>query len=106
MCEFCSNAYHLSNAKWGEGEYGTPGGTVTWAFAPSPGTGFGFSDYIPDPTYRNIIREAFQAWEDVARGAGGVSRPVNTFLNGTIPAFTNMSVGSLYGTSGALGIWA
>lgn len=66
MCEFCSNAYHLSDAKWGTGEYGTPGGTVTWAFAEKPGTGFGFADYITDPAYRAVIREAFQAWEDVA----------------------------------------
>ena len=66
MCEFCSNQYHLSNAKWGEGEYGTPGGTVYWSFAETPGTGFVFSDYITDPAYRDAIREAFQAWEDVA----------------------------------------
>lgn len=66
MCEFCTNEYHLSNAKWGEGEYGTPGGTVYWSFADTPGTGFGFSSYITDPDYRNTIREAFQAWEDVA----------------------------------------
>ncbi|KHA53903.1 matrixin family metalloprotease [Sulfitobacter geojensis] len=66
MCEFCTNEYHLSNAKWGEGEYGTPGGTVYWSFADTPGTGFGFSSYINDPAYRDIIREAFQAWEDVA----------------------------------------
>lgn len=64
MCEFCSNQYHLSNAKWGEGEYGTPGGTVTWAFATTPGTGFGFSSYITEPAYRALIRDAFQAWED------------------------------------------
>ena len=37
----------------------------------------------------------------VARGAGGVSSPVKMFLNGTMPALTNISVGSLYGTSGA-----
>ena len=66
MCEFCSNAYHLSNAKWGTGEYGTPGGTVTWSFATTPGSGFVFSDYITDPAYRALIRQAFQAWEDVA----------------------------------------
>jgi hypothetical protein len=42
-------------------------------------------------------------WLLVARGAGAVSRPVNTFLNGTMPALTNIKVGSLYGTSGADG---
>lgn len=66
MCEFCTNEYHLSNVKWGEGEYGTPGGTVYWSFADKPGTGFGFSSYIENPTYRDTIRDAFQAWEDVA----------------------------------------
>ncbi|MEL6701418.1 MAG: matrixin family metalloprotease, partial [Pseudomonadota bacterium] len=65
MCEFCSNQYHLGNAKWGEGEYGTPGGTVTWSFAQSAGSRFDFSEYITEPEYRALIREAFQAWEDV-----------------------------------------
>jgi hypothetical protein len=38
------------------------------------------------------------------RGArhGARFQPVNTFLNGTMPAFVNIRVGSLYGTSGAL----
>ena len=40
-------------------------------------------------------------WLDAARGVSRVSSPVNTFLNGTIPALTNINVGSLYGTSGA-----
>ena len=44
----------------------------------------------------------FEIRELVARGAGGVSKPVNAFLKGTIPALTNINVGSLYGTSGAL----
>lgn len=65
MCEFCSNEYHLSNTKWGAGEFGSPGGTVYWSFATTPGTGFGFSNYITDPSYRAIIRDAFQSWEDV-----------------------------------------
>jgi hypothetical protein len=34
---------------------------------------------------------------------GRVSRPVKTFLNCTMPALTNISVGSLCGTSGAEG---
>ena len=42
----------------------------------------------------------------VARGAGRSSAPVKTFLKGTMPAFTNMSVGSLCGTSGALGTFS
>ncbi|KIN70135.1 Peptidase S8 and S53 subtilisin kexin sedolisin [Sulfitobacter noctilucae] len=66
MCEVCANEYHLSNAKWGTGEYNTPGGNVYWSFATSPGSGFGFSSYITDAGYRDTIRDAFQAWEDVA----------------------------------------
>ena len=38
-----------------------------------------------------------------ARGAKGVSTPVQMFLNGTMPALTNNSVGSLCGTSEELG---
>ncbi|MCX7561843.1 matrixin family metalloprotease [Sulfitobacter sp. F26204] len=56
----------MSDAKWGTGEYATPGGTVYWSFAQTPGTGFGFSSYITDPAYRDAIRDAFQAWENVA----------------------------------------
>lgn len=66
MCEFCTSEYHLSNFKWGTGEYGTPGGQVYWSFATSPGNGFGFSDFITDSTYKALIRDAFQAWENVA----------------------------------------
>ena len=38
----------------------------------------------------------------VARVYGRCSRPVNTSLNCTIPAFTNSRVGSFWGTSGEL----
>ncbi len=58
--------YRLSDMKWGSGEMGDAGGVVYWSFATSPGDGFGFSSYITNATYRNIIRDAFQAWEDVA----------------------------------------
>ncbi len=58
--------YHLSDVKWGAGEIGESGGIVHWSFATTPGTGFRFTDYITDPIYRDMIRDAFQAWEDVA----------------------------------------
>lgn len=58
--------YHLSNAKWGTGEMGASGGSVYWSFATTPGDGFRFSDYITDTSYRDTIRDAFQAWENVA----------------------------------------
>src|SRR5262245_60566119 len=41
-------------------------------------------------------------WLLVARRYGLFSRPVNTSLNWTIPAFTNKSVGSFAGTSDEL----
>src|SRR5207244_9172529 len=41
--------------------------------------------------------------ELVAVECGGVSSPVKTFLNGTMPALTNIRVGSLCGTKGADG---
>ena len=40
-------------------------------------------------------------WLDAARGEGGVSAAVNSFLNGAMPALTNSRVGSSRGTSGA-----
>jgi hypothetical protein len=40
-------------------------------------------------------------WLDAARVNGRRSLPVNTSLNGTMPAFVNISVGSFCGTSGA-----
>lgn len=66
MCEFCSNKYHLSDAKWGTGEIGESGGTVYWSFATSPGDAFMFTSYITETDQRQAIRDAFQAWEDVA----------------------------------------
>jgi hypothetical protein len=56
----------LSDSKWGEGETGRSGGIVEWSFAQTPGTGFVFDDVISDTRFQNLIREAFQAWEDVA----------------------------------------
>ncbi len=66
MCEFCSNTYHLSNMKWGTGEYGTPGGQVYWSFALTAGNGFGFEAQISNADHQQAIRAAFQAWENVA----------------------------------------
>ncbi len=56
--------YRLSNAKWGPGEIGEGGGVVYWSFATSRSGGF--ASYIIAETYRNSIRDAFQAWENVA----------------------------------------
>ena len=48
-----------------------------------------------------LIRMTF--WLEVARVNGRVSLPVNTSLNGTMPAFTNVRVGSFSGMRLALG---
>src|SRR4051812_24824062 len=42
-------------------------------------------------------------WLEAARVKGRTSLPVKTSLNGTMPAFVNISVGSFWGTMGALG---
>lgn len=58
-------SYTLADYKWGFGEQGHSGGTVTWSFA-SPGAGSAFARDISNPLYQALIREAFQAWENVA----------------------------------------
>lgn len=65
MCEFCMNEHHLSNMKWGTGEFGTSGGSVSWSFATSAGEIHAFDGYITNQAYQDSIRDAFQAWEDV-----------------------------------------
>ena len=58
--------FRLGELKWGTGERGTSGGTVYWSFAQTAGTGFVFEAQISDPAFQAVIREAFQAWENVA----------------------------------------
>lgn len=65
MCEFCQNDQHFSNMKWGTGEFGISGGTVSWSFATSAGEIHAFDSYITNQADQEIIRDAFQAWEDV-----------------------------------------
>ena len=51
-----------------------------------------------------VLAAGADAFLRAGRGLyGRVSSPVKTFLNGTMPALTNISVGSLCGTSGADG---
>ena len=55
----------MANYKWGVGEKGHSGGTVTWSFA-TLNLGSAFARDISNPLYQALIRDAFQAWEDIA----------------------------------------
>lgn len=53
--------------KWGNGVAGTTGGQVTWSFASAGGNGFyNFDRMITQPAYQDLVRQAFQVWENVA----------------------------------------
>lgn len=58
---------HLG-AKWGEPALGTPGGTVTWTFAAGNPSGENevFESFFTDAGQRQVIADAFDAWEAVA----------------------------------------
>lgn len=58
--------YTLENAKWGSASYGTSGGQVFWSFALYSWGGYQFDAVISDPTYQQLIRDAFAVWEAVA----------------------------------------
>ena len=58
-------SYTLADYKWGVGEKGHSGGTVTWSFA-TLSLGSAFARDISNPLYQALIRDAFQAWEDIA----------------------------------------
>ncbi|MDO1585589.1 DUF4214 domain-containing protein [Rhizobium oryzicola] len=60
-------SYELTGPKWGDPEYGTTGGQVTWSFATASWSGGYSYDYsITDPVYQQLVRDAFAAWEAVA----------------------------------------
>ncbi len=60
-------SYELTNFKWGSSLLGTAGGQVTWSFATSNlASGYQYDRYIVEVDYRQVIREAFAAWEAVA----------------------------------------
>ncbi|WIJ24013.1 DUF4214 domain-containing protein [Devosia sp. RR2S18] len=58
--------YEFTGAKWGAPSLGASGGQVTWSFAKLAGAFYSFDAAITQVTYQNLIRDAFQAWEDVA----------------------------------------
>lgn len=60
------SGYVLSGEKWGSSVVGTTGGQVTWSFATTTGRFYSFDAQISHPTYRQLLREAFDAWEQVA----------------------------------------
>ncbi|MFG6562357.1 DUF4214 domain-containing protein [Sulfitobacter sp. 1A15299] len=58
--------YKLLGPKWGPAELGEAGGVVYWSFATSQGDIINFSESITGAEQRDVIRQAFQMWEDVA----------------------------------------
>ena len=59
-------AYEFTGAKWNSTTLGAPGGQVTWSFAALAGNFYSFDAPIAQAVYQNLIRDAFQAWENVA----------------------------------------
>ncbi|CAN7218217.1 DUF4214 domain-containing protein [Rhizobium sp. LjRoot30] len=60
--------YVLGEAKWGEGYIGRSGGTVTWSFAEYNWSGgYEFDRQMTEEAFRSLIRQAFDAWEAVAK---------------------------------------
>lgn len=57
--------YVINNFKWGEGVQGTAGGQVSWSFAQTTGSFFSFDRPFSEAEYQALVREAFDAWEDV-----------------------------------------
>lgn len=55
--------YEITGVKWGPSTAGSSGGQVTWSFATTTGSMFGFDAAIADPTYQALVRAAFDAWE-------------------------------------------
>lgn len=60
-------SFNFASSKWGSSILGTSGGQVNWSFAlSSEPDGYQFDRVLSEPVYQNLVREAFQAWEDVA----------------------------------------
>ena len=59
--------YLLTGFKWGNPTYGEPSGTIEWSFAESPGNFADFDQYITNSVHRDLVRDAFEAWERVAQ---------------------------------------
>lgn len=59
-------SYTLADYKWGAGKLGQSGGVVPWSFARPSALGGAFASEIINPLYQELIRDAFQAWENSA----------------------------------------
>jgi len=57
------STYLISGQKWGDPTGYTTGGQVTWSFATTVGDLINFDYQITEPEFRNLIRDAFAAWE-------------------------------------------
>ena len=61
-------SFVLNNFKWGTAQFGTSGGQVTWSFAPAGlSNDFNFDRAITESNFQQLIRQAFQEWENVAQ---------------------------------------
>ena len=58
----------LSGPKWGNPTYGTSSDQIFWSFAVtnSPQNQYQYDDVISDPTFQQLVRNAFETWEAVA----------------------------------------
>jgi hypothetical protein len=59
--------YEFTGAKWGSSGLGTSGGQVSWSFARLATSFYSFDAPISQASYQGLIRDAFQAWEAVAK---------------------------------------
>lgn len=59
-------AVPYTGSKWGPAGLGSAGGPVSWSFAASAGSFYGFEAAIATPAYQQAIRLAFLTWEKFA----------------------------------------
>lgn len=57
------STYLINGQKWGYPTGYTEGGQVTWSFATTVGDLIGFDYQITESDFRDLIRDAFAAWE-------------------------------------------
>lgn len=59
--------FAISEFKWGDTPIGSPGGQVHWSFATrSSYGGYTFEAFIVEAVFQELVRDAFQAWENIA----------------------------------------
>ena len=74
-------SYSLEGVKWGNPQYGTSSGVITWSFAQFNWGGYEFDAIIADPAYQQVIRDALALWKSVAQlDFAEISDSVSTML--------------------------